>query len=39
MDGMVQGLIFDNGRADFRNRWVRTPKYLLEDKHHRGMFD
>ena len=27
MDGMVQGLVFDNGRADFRNRWVRTPKY------------
>jgi hypothetical protein len=38
MDGMVQGLILDNGRADFRNRWVRTPKYLLEDKHQRGMF-
>lgn len=38
MDGMVQGLTFDNGRADFRNRWVRTPKYLLEDKHRRGMF-
>jgi carotenoid cleavage dioxygenase len=38
MDGMVQGLTFDNGRADFRNRWVRTPKYQLEDKHHRGMF-
>ena len=27
MDGMVQGLVFENGRADFRNRWVRTPKY------------
>ena len=38
MDGMVQGLTFDNGRADFRNRWVRTPKYLLEDRHGRGMF-
>jgi carotenoid cleavage dioxygenase len=38
MDGMVQGLTFDNGRADFRNRWVRTPKYLLEERHHRGMF-
>src|SRR5260370_37948298 len=39
MDGMVQGLTFDNGRADFRNRWVRTPKYLLEDDHGRGMFE
>ena len=38
MDGMVQGLTFDNGRADFRNRWVRTPKYQLEDRHNRGMF-
>ena len=39
MDGMVQGLVFENGRADFRNRWVRTPKYELEDKYGRGMFD
>jgi carotenoid cleavage dioxygenase-like enzyme len=33
MDGMIQGLVLDNGRADFRNRWVRTPKYQLEAKH------
>jgi carotenoid cleavage dioxygenase-like enzyme len=39
MDGMVQGLTFENGRADFRNRWVRTPKYLLEEKHGKGMFE
>lgn len=39
MDGMVQGLVFENGRADFRNRWVRTPKYLLEEKHDKGMFE
>ena len=38
MDGMVQGLTFDSGRADFRNRWVRTPKYLLEDRRRGGMF-
>jgi carotenoid cleavage dioxygenase-like enzyme len=25
-DAMVQGLVFREGRADFRNRWVRTPK-------------
>ncbi|MDJ0015486.1 carotenoid oxygenase family protein [Rhodococcus erythropolis] len=39
MDGMVQGLVFDNGRVDFRNRWIRTPKYLLEDKHQEGKFE
>jgi carotenoid cleavage dioxygenase-like enzyme len=39
MDGMVQGLVFENGRADFKNRWIRTPKYLLEEKHGRGMFE
>ncbi len=39
MDGMVQGLVVDNGRADFRNRWIRTPKYLLEEKHGRGLFE
>ncbi|MEV6985928.1 carotenoid oxygenase family protein [Sphaerisporangium sp. NPDC051017] len=38
MDGMVQGLVLENGRADFRNRWVRTPKYQLEEEHGRGMF-
>jgi carotenoid cleavage dioxygenase len=38
MDGMVQGLTLENGRADFRNRWVRTPKYLLEERHGRSMF-
>jgi carotenoid cleavage dioxygenase len=38
MDGMVQGLTFEGGRADFRNRWVRTPKFRLEEKHGRGMF-
>src|ERR1700678_2127869 len=37
MDGMVQGLTSNNGRADFRNRWVRTPKYQLEYPHNRGM--
>ncbi|HEX9831491.1 MAG TPA: carotenoid oxygenase family protein [Mycobacterium sp.] len=39
MDGMVQGLVFENGRADFRNRWIRTPKYLLEEKYGRSMFE
>jgi carotenoid cleavage dioxygenase-like enzyme len=39
MDGMVQGLVFDNGRADFRNRWIKTPKYMLEQQHGKGMFE
>jgi carotenoid cleavage dioxygenase-like enzyme len=39
MDGMVQALVLENGRADFRNRWIRTPKYMLEEEHGRGMFE
>ncbi|GMU77548.1 MAG: carotenoid cleavage dioxygenase [Acidimicrobiia bacterium] len=39
LDGMIQGLVFDNGTATFRNRWVRTPKYLLEEQHGTGMFE
>src|SRR2546426_11763953 len=38
MDGMGQAITFENGRADFRNRWVRAPKDLLEEKHQRGLF-
>src|SRR5438874_8344744 len=38
IDGMVQGLVLENGRAHFRNRWIRTPKYLLEEQLGRGMF-
>jgi carotenoid cleavage dioxygenase len=38
-DAMVQGLVFREGRADFRNRWVRTPKYLLEEKLGRAVFE
>ena len=32
MDGMVQGLVFRDGRIEFRNRWVRTPKFLAEER-------
>ncbi len=38
-DGMVQGLVFREGRADFRNRWVRTPKYLAEERAGRAVFE
>ncbi len=37
-DGMVQALIFREGRADFRNRWIRTPKYLAEERAGRALF-
>ncbi|GAA5210766.1 carotenoid oxygenase family protein [Streptomyces thinghirensis] len=29
-DGMVSMFRFENGRAHFRNRWVRTPKFIAE---------
>ena len=38
MDGMVQAMIFDNGKATFRNRWVRTPKFLAEEKAGEAIF-
>ncbi|WP_354698569.1 Lignostilbene-alpha,beta-dioxygenase isozyme I [Paraconexibacter sp. AEG42_29] len=38
-DGMIQGLVFENGRADFRNRWIRTPKFLAEQRHGSGIFE
>jgi carotenoid cleavage dioxygenase len=39
MDGMVQALTFREGRADFRNKWIRTPKYLAEERFGRAIFD
>ena len=36
---MVQGLVFHDGKADFTNKWVRTPKYLLEEKHGEAVFE
>ncbi|GAB3615632.1 carotenoid oxygenase family protein [Okibacterium endophyticum] len=29
-DGMVSVFRFENGRAHFRNRWVRTPRFIAE---------
>jgi len=29
-DGMLHAFTLDNGRASYRNRWVRTPKFLAE---------
>ncbi|MFW0797799.1 carotenoid oxygenase family protein [Gordonia sp. CPCC 205515] len=38
-DGMVQAYLFENGRVTYSNRWVRTPKFELEAKYHRGLFE
>src|SRR5262245_11905586 len=29
-DGMLHAFTLDSGRASYRNRWVRTPKFLAE---------
>ena len=29
-DGMVHGFHLENGRASYRNRWVRTEKWAIE---------
>jgi carotenoid cleavage dioxygenase-like enzyme len=31
-DGMVHASTLENGRASYRNRWVRTPRFELERK-------
>lgn len=31
-DGMVHAFTLKNGRASYRNRWVRTPRFELERK-------
>jgi len=36
---MIQALILREGRADFRNRWVRTPKYRAEERAGRALFE
>jgi carotenoid cleavage dioxygenase len=39
IDGMIQGLILSEGKAAFRNRWVRTPKFLAEERAGRALFE
>ncbi len=29
-DGMVHAVYFENGRAEYRNRWIRTADYVAE---------
>lgn len=41
-DGMICAIAFHNGRAHFRNRFVKTPEYLTEQREgkicYRGVF-
>ena len=37
-DGMIHALHIENGRAHYRNRWVRTPKWLAEHDAGRALF-
>jgi carotenoid cleavage dioxygenase len=37
-DGMATCLRFHNGRVDFRSRYVRTPRFVAEEKAGRALF-
>jgi carotenoid cleavage dioxygenase len=37
-DGMVHAFRIEDGRVSYRNRWVQTPKFLLERAAHRALF-
>ena len=37
-DGMVTRFRFEDGRVDFRCRYVRTPKYVVEREAGRGLY-
>jgi len=37
-DGMVHGFYLADGKATYRNRWVRTPKWKLEHEAGRSLF-
>jgi carotenoid cleavage dioxygenase len=38
-DGMVHAMTVAEGKAHYRNRWVRTPKWRAEDRAGRAVFD
>jgi len=37
-DGMLHAFTLDNGKASYRNRWVRTPKFMAEHDAGRAIF-
>lgn len=38
-DAMVHGITFTGDRVTYRNRWIRTPKFLAEGRAGRSVFD
>ena len=38
-DGMLHAFHLENGRASYRNRWIRTPKWLAEHDAGRALFN
>src|SRR5580704_19519365 len=38
-DGMLHAFALDQGKASYRNRWVRTPKFLAEHDAGRAIFN
>jgi carotenoid cleavage dioxygenase-like enzyme len=38
IDGMIQSLVISEGRATYRNRWIRTPKFEAEERAGRALF-
>src|SRR3984957_10935850 len=37
-DGMLHAFTIENGKASYRNRWVRTPKWLAEHDAGRALY-
>ena len=37
-DGMIHAFFFENGRVDYRNRWVRTERFRREDAAGESLF-
>ena len=37
-DGMLHTITLSDGRAGYRNRFIRTPKFLCEQEHGRSIF-
>ena len=37
-DGMIHAFHIEDGRVGYRNRWVRTPKWELENAAHKALF-
>ena len=38
-DGMTHAFHIEDGKVSYRNRWIRTAKFKLEQEHQRAMID